>query len=324
VFTRQRAAVAARLAATVVIAFVLARRVRLGEVLPHRDAGNTAFVIAALAFTLLGIVLSAFRWQRVLATLEVHSRLVRLTRHYLASMFVGNFLPSTVGGDVLRVTRHGAETGDTAAPVATVVLERLSGRIVLPALTFAGLLINPRLRQESGRATALAAGVGIATLLALAGVLIAAGNPRIGRRISGTEGWKRFTGAIHLGVDRFRRRPALAFEVIGAGVVYQLCVIVSVFFASKALGFDHTVGFTAILAFFPIVAIVQTLPVTIGGLGVREGALYLFFHPLGVQTEQAISLGVLIYACTLIVSLIGAPAFATGGGRRRLVDDSAA
>jgi uncharacterized protein (TIRG00374 family) len=311
------------LAATVVIAVVLARRVRLGEVLPHRDAGNTAFVVAALVFTLLGIVLSAFRWQRVLATLGVHSRLLQLTRHYLASLFVGNFLPSTVGGDVLRVTRLGAETGDTAAPFASVVLERMSGWIVLPALTFSGLLINPTLRQKSGSATALAAAVAAATLVALAAVLIAAGNPRVGARVSGTAGWKRFTGAIHLGVDRFRRRPALALEVVGASVVYQLCVLVSVFFASKALGFDRTVGFTAILAFFPVVAIVQTLPVTIGGLGVREGALYVFLHPLGVSTEQAISLGVLVYACTLLVSLIGAPAFAAGSSRRKVPSDAA-
>jgi glycosyltransferase 2 family protein len=314
----------ARLAATVVIAIVLSRRVRFGEVLPHRDAGNTALVIAALAFTLLGIVFSAFRWQRVLATFEVRSSLLQLTRHYLASLFVGNFLPSTVGGDVLRVTRLGAETGDRVAPFASVVLERLSGWIVLPALTFSGLLINPTLRQKSGSATALAAAIAAATLVALAGVLIAAGNPRVGARVSGTEGWKRFTGAIHVGVDHFRRRPGLALEVIAAGFMYQLCVIVSVFFASKALGFDRTVGFTAILAFFPVVAIVQTLPVTIGGLGVREGALYVFLHPLGVEAEQAISLGVLVYACTLIVSLIGAPAFAAGTRRRKLVDDPAA
>jgi uncharacterized membrane protein YbhN (UPF0104 family) len=301
------------LIATVVIAAVLISRVQLGDVLPHRNAGNTVLVAGALAFTFLGIVLSAFRWQRVLATLDVSAPLLRLTRHYLASLFVGNFLPSTVGGDVLRITRLGAETGDSAAPFASVVLERMSGWIVLPGLTFAGLLINPTLRQQ-GRATAVAAGVGAATLVALGAVLFAAGHPRVGRRVSGAEGWRRFTGAIHLGVDRFRRRPQLALNVIAASVVYQLCVLVSVFLAGKALDID--VGFTAILAFFPIVAIVQTLPVTIGGLGVREGALYLFLHPLGVTTAQAISLGVLVYALTLIISLAGAPAFAAGGRRK--------
>ncbi|MBA2608990.1 MAG: flippase-like domain-containing protein [Actinobacteria bacterium] len=312
-FNRQRVTVAARLAATVVIAFVLARRVHLSQLLPHRDAGNTALLVGALVFTFVGIVLSAFRWQRVLATLGVPARLIRLTRHYLASLFVGNFLPSTVGGDVLRVTRLGAETGDSAAPFASVVLERLSGWIVLPALTFTGLAVNPTLRTL-GRATALASFVGAATLVALGGVLIAAAHPKIGARLSGADGWKRFTGAIHLGVDEFRRRPLLAVEVIAAGVVYQLSVLISVFMASQALGLH--VGFTAILAFFPAVAIVQTLPITIGGLGVREGALYVFLHPLGVTSDQAISLGVLVYASTLIVSLVGAPAFAAGGTRK--------
>lgn len=310
---RQRAVVAARLVATVVIGVVLARRVQLSHVLPHRNLGNTLLVAGALFFTLLGIVLSSFRWQRVLTTLEVHSRLLQLTRHYLASQFVGNFLPSTVGGDVLRVSRLGAETGDNSRPFASVVLERLSGWIVLPGLTFAGLALNPTLREQ-GRATALAAGVGVVTLSALGTVLFLAAHPRIGGRVTGTEGWRRFTGAIHLGVDRFRREPALALEVILAGVVYQLSVLISVFLAGKALGID--VGFTAILTFFPAVAIVQTLPVTVGGLGVREGALYLFLHPLGVTSEQAISLGVLVYFCTLIVSLAGAPAFAAGGPRK--------
>jgi uncharacterized membrane protein YbhN (UPF0104 family) len=65
------------------------------------------------------------------------------------------------------------------------------------------------------------------------------------------------------------------------------------------------------------------LPVTIGGLGVREGLLYVFLHPLGVTQKQAFSLGVLYYACVLIVSLIGAPAFAAGGSRRKALTSSA-
>lgn len=310
----------ARLVATVVIAFVLSHKVDLSQALPHRDAGNTALLGAALAVTLFGVVLSAFRWQRVLATLEVSSRLLQLTRHYLASLFVGNFLPSTVGGDVLRVTRLGVETGDNSRPFASVVLERMSGWIVLPALSFVGLAINPSLRNN-GRSTALAAGVGVATLVALGAVLLLAAHPRIGGRFTGAEGWRRFTGAIHMGVDRFRRKPALALEVIAAGVVYQLSVLVAVFLAGEAL--DIHVGFTAILTFFPAVAILQTLPITIGGLGVREGALALFLHPLGVPNEQAYSLGLLFYFCTLIVSLVGAPAFAAGGPRKVLrADDS--
>jgi uncharacterized membrane protein YbhN (UPF0104 family) len=215
----------------------------------------------------------------------------------------------------LRVTRLGAETGDTAAPFASVLLERMSGWIVLPGLAFTGLLINPTLRRL-GHATAVDAGVGLVTLLLLCAVLLAVGNPRVGRRFSGAAGWKRFTGAIHLGVDHFRRHPVRALEVVAASVVYQLSVLVAVFTLSKAL--EIHVGFTAILAFFPAVSILQTLPLTVGGLGVREGALYLFLHPLGVHKEQAIGLGLIYYFSVLIVSLLGAPAFAAGTARRKV------
>jgi hypothetical protein len=64
----------------------------------------------------------------------------------------------------------------------------------------------------------------------------------------------------------------------------------------------------------PAVAIAQVLPISLGGLGVREGAFVLFLGPLGVATSQAVALGLLVYGLNLAVSLLGAPAFAVGGG----------
>ena len=68
------------------------------------------------------------------------------------------------------------------------------------------------------------------------------------------------------------------------------------------------------LAFMPAVAIAQVLPISVGGLGVREGAFVLFLGPLGVPAGQAVALGLLVYGLNLAVSLLGAPAFAVGGG----------
>jgi len=64
----------------------------------------------------------------------------------------------------------------------------------------------------------------------------------------------------------------------------------------------------------PAVAIAQVLPISLGGLGVREGAFVLFLGPLGVEASQAVALGLLVYGLNLAVSLLGAPAFAVGGG----------
>jgi glycosyltransferase 2 family protein len=309
---RRSYAVPLRLAASLVMLAVLVPRVEdFSHLLPTWSLKSALFLGAALMVTLAGIILSAVRWSQVLSALGLRARVRTLLSHYLAGLFVGNFLPSTIGGDVLRVTRLSASNGDRPDSFASVVLERLSGWLVLPVITLAGLAINPNLR-ELGAASAVAFGLSVATLVLLAAVLVAAASPRIGGRLAGKPGWQRFLGAVHLGLDRFRRQPVAVLWVLVAGFAYQLVVVLGAFLAARALGID--VGPTAILAFMPAVAIAQVLPISLGGLGVREGAFVLFLHPLGVPTGQAIALGLLVYGLTLAVSLLGAPAFAAGGG----------
>ena len=308
---------ALRVGASVAMLAILVPRVDLRSLIPSWTTGTVEWLAAAVSVTFVGILLSAVRWQRVLAALDVRTRVRSLATYQLAGLFVGNFLPSTIGGDVLRVARLSAASGRGPDSFASVVLERLTGWIVLPLLTLAALALNPGLLQL-GLASQVALGVSIGTLLLLAVVLMVAGSPRIGRRLQGHDGVLGFLRAVHLGVQRFRRHPGLAFEVLVAGFVYQLAVVLAAFAASQALRLD--VGWTAMMAFMPAVAILQVLPVTIGGLGVREGAFVLFLSNsgLGVTANQAIGLGLLIYALNLAVSLAGAPAFAVGGRPARV------
>ena len=295
--------------ASVLMLALLLPRVQLSSLLPEWRPHAGVWLVAALGVTLIGVVLSAMRWHRVLAALDLHARLRTLVSHYLAGLFVGNFLPSTIGGDVLRVSRLSAANGQSPRTFASVVLERLTGWLVLPVISLIGLFGNPTLLRL-GTASKVALALAFGTLLLLTFILVAAASPRLGGRLSGNEGWQRFTGAVHLGLERFRERPAVAVEVLLVGFVYQLAVMLAAFFAAQAMGLR--VGWTAILAFMPAVAIAQVLPVTIGGLGLREGAIVLFLRPLGVGTSEAIALGLLIYGINLAVSLLGAPAFAVG------------
>jgi len=313
---RSRALSIVRVVATIVMLVVLVSRVDVKTIVPDWDVGHLGWLVAALLVTLVGIVLAALRWQRVLTALGLRCRMPRLFTTYLAGLFISNFLPTTIAGDALRVSRIASDNGEAPQTFASVVLERLTGWAVLPMLTLLALAINPTLLHLPGGARPLRVAliVSLATLGLLFVVLAAAGHPRLGGRLASHTGWKRFTGAIHLGVARFRHRPGVAAEVFAAGVAYQLAVVAAAFAASHALGLS--VGWTAFMAFMPVVAIVQVLPFpTIGGLGLREGALVLFLAPLGVSQSHAIALGLLVYGINLTVSLLGAPAFAVG--RRR-------
>jgi glycosyltransferase 2 family protein len=270
--------------------------------------GTLAFLILGLVLMGVSFVLASWRWQRVLAVFDAHIGLRTLLSHYLAGQFVGNVLPSTVGGDVLRITRVSKDTKSTEVAFASVVIERLTGFFALPLLTFVGFVARPDLLDHGRSWIALAtAGVSLAFL---AIILVLAASPRLAGRFKDHENWMRFIGAVHVGIDGLRRDPRDAFAALGAAIAYQLTVVSAVYCAV------HTIGLTipngAVLAFVPAVAMAQVLPISVGGLGLREGMLALLLHPLGVKTGQAVAVGLLWYAMTLVVSLAGAPSFALG------------
>lgn len=291
-----------------------APHVDVDELLPRWTASTFGWLLVAAVLTLVGMVLATLRWRQVLTALGLPSGMRRLFSHTMAGQFVSNVLPTTIGGDVLRVSRLSRDTGESPGTFASVVLERITGWLVLPVITLVGLAVNPGLRQL-GTATLVALALAVVTLLLLAGTLFAVSSQRFGRRFAARDGWRRFAGAIHLGISRLRQHPVAAVQVLTAGFAYQLVLVLSAVAAARALGVDAA-GLTALLAFFPAVLIVQVLPIGISGLGIREGAFVLFLGPLGVATEEAIALGLLLYLLNLGVSLLGAPAFAIGGRRQ--------
>jgi uncharacterized membrane protein YbhN (UPF0104 family) len=234
--------------------------------------------------------------------------------HYFAGQFVSNVLPTTIGGDVLRAARLATDTGDGPDSFASLIIERLTGWFVLPLLTVAGLALSPAVRA-SGHPASVALTVAGATFAGLVLILFAASHPRLGGRFAAREGWRRFLGAVHLGVGRLRRNGRAAAGVVAVGAVYQLVLVVAAVAAARSLGID--VAATTMFAVFPAVLVVQVLPIGISGVGVREGALVFFLTPLGVPDAQAVALGILLFALNLAVSLIGAPAFVAGGRRAR-------
>ena len=315
--SKQAVSLGVRVAVSAVMLAVLVAKVpsfSFDDLVPRWSLATALWLGVAAALTLAGIVLSALRWQKVLEALDIRTRLPRLMSHYLAGQFVSNVLPTTIGGDVLRVSRLSRDTGESPGTFASVVLERLTGWLVLPVITIVGFAVNPGLRGL-GTATRVALALALGTLALLVAVLAAASSSRIGGRFAARGGWRGFVGAIHVGVEHLRSRPGAAANVLAAGFAYQLALVLAAVAAAQALGL-RPAGLTALLAFFPAVLIAQVLPISMSGLGVREGAFVLFLGPLGVAQQEAIALGLLLYLLNLVVSLLGAPAFAAGGRPR--------
>lgn len=287
-----------------VVLYFLTPEFDTDNLLPEWSASTPLWLGAALALTITGFWFAAVRWHRVLFAFDMEAPTTRLFSHYMAGQFISNFVPTTVGGDVLRVNRLRRDTENGPGSFASVLVERLSGWIVLPVLSLIGLLANPGLRQL-GHATNLAFTVAGVVLVAFVGLILIVSSDWLGRFVETRDGWARYANALHLGIDKLREHPQEAVKVLISAFTYQLVVLAAAACAARAMGIDSIVGPTAILAFLPAVLILQMVPLGIGGIGPREAALALFFGQLGVAEERAFALGILLYFLTVIGSLPG-------------------
>lgn len=302
------------LVSTAILA-VLLPRIHLASLFPSHQLSTIGWLVAGLAVYSGAVVLSTLRWSQVLQALDLPSSFPPLLSHTLAGMFVSNVLPSTVGGDVLRVARLSASNGQRHPSVASIVVERLTGFLVLPFISLVALFGNPNL-LHLGQATHLALTISVGTLTVLGVILVVISSPGVARRLHGHT-WLGFLSAVQLGLARLRRDPAAALGVMVSALAYQLTMVAGAWMAGHAMGIQ--VGWSAMMAFIPVVAVAQVLPISVSGLGLREGALVILLGPLGVASGQAVAFGLLLYGMNLVVSLLGAPAFAVGTRPARVV-----
>ncbi len=307
-----------RISVSAVLMYVLLANIHLDKALPeHRNGATLLWLAAAVVVTWIGVVLSSWRWKLVLVAFDKRVRLRTLISHTLAGLFVGNVLPSTIGGDVLKISRVSKDVDSTSTAFASVVLERLTGFITLPVLCFLGFALHPGLFGTKGSWVALL--ISGAAVVVLGLIVVSAAHPRLAGRFAGRENRTQFIGAVHIGVSRLRHQPKQATEILLVAFLFQVMSMLVFYCAVRAL--EAPVPFLTVLAMAPAVAMAQVLPLSLNGLGVREGMLVILLRGVpGVTHSQAIGIGILWLAATLIASLAGAVPFAIG--HRRGDDDT--
>ncbi len=252
----------------------------------------------------IAYALSTLRWRSVIQAVAAPPTFRRLLSHQLAGQFVSNVLPTAFGGDVVRIARLRADLGDTSLAIASVTIERLTGWLVLPAISLSALAVARDLGSDHARN--IAELIAIGTVVALGLVVVIAANRRWARPMEAVAGWRKPLVAIHFMVDALRGSPRLALQVLVSGLGFQITQCVAVWLAARAVGANE-ITLIASLAFFPAAAIAQNVPIGFGGLGIREAMFVLFFGSLGTSQSLAITTGLTVYLVTMVASCAGLP-----------------
>ena len=269
---------------------VLVSKIDPEDLLPERPPPLDARLPrAGLVITALGIVLSAWRWQRVLAVFD--ARAAAHAHGALLRRPVRRQRPAVdrSAATSLRISRSSATTSGRAAGVRRRRARAAhAGSSRSRCSCFLGFLDRPVAARRRPAWVALAIALGTARAPRRHPASSPA-IPRLAGRFAEHENWMRFIGAVHVGVDRLRAdQPRDAFGVLGAALVYQVSVVAGrVLRGPRARRPDPRRRGRSRSS--PRSRWRRSMPISVGGLGVREGMLVLLLHPLGVPTAQAVA-----------------------------------
>jgi glycosyltransferase 2 family protein len=296
--------------------YLLLGRTDLSRLWSYARNASPAWLAAALLLYLLMLLLSVWRWRILLDAQHVGVPAGRLLNSYLVATFFNNFLPSNIGGDVIRIRDTAGPAGSKTLATTVVLMDRGLGLLGLLTIAAAGSSVASRI---GGRPPVLASMLWLALAAGLAvsaaAVMLPGGVARLLsplRRIH--QEWVeerigRLTGAL----TKFRNAPgALVTCLLGAVLVQAVLVA---YYAAIVHSMNIPVSAWHLAVIVPISFVVQMAPVSLNGFGVREATFTFYFSRIGLPIESALVVSFMGAGLIILFSLSGAAAYLMRGHR---------
>jgi uncharacterized membrane protein YbhN (UPF0104 family) len=287
-----------RILGSVVLLAVIAWRLDWGDVAAALGRVRTGYVLAAVLLFAGLQVASSLRWRLLAVAQGFDGTAVRYVGYYFIGSFFNLALPSSVGGDVVRVwylagqEGAGPATGRRLAALVSVLADRVNGVVVLVLMACVSAVVCPVPLAPWILWTV--AGIGAATVLALAAVpvLRLISSPKLThlRRLADS-GWS------------YCRHPGVLMTATLSSVVVQVGNAALGYLIGEALGLPVPALYYGLIV--PLVALLALLPISLNGMGLREAGYVVLFAPLGIEAGDAVTFSLLMFAVSAVVSLGG-------------------
>lgn len=278
-----------------------------GRLVPHLRNMNLPFLLGAVAVFFVSSCLGSLQWHLLLRAGGIKLTPAKTFRLYFVGLFFNNFFPTNVGGDAVKIFDVTRDGNDPHQVFAITFLDRVIGISGLCILALMASLLLARVRTVYNLPVYILIFVGCITP-----ILLLALNRRLSRAVrmffSRLNVWKlgeRFNMIFgHLG--SFRAFRSLMLNVLLLSLVVQFLRVATHVLVGRALGVELTAGTVlSFYVFIPLLGLVMVLPISLNGLGVREGAGILLFTTVGLSNEQALLLEFITYVVMVAVSLTG-------------------
>ena len=309
--TRRYLVLAFKLSVSVILLVLLFSRIDVAELWRTARHASIAWLLGALTIYSVNLLASTWRWHLLLDAQDVHLPRRRLLGSVLIANFFSNFLPGSLGADVIRISETARPARSKTLATTVVLVDRglgLMGLVLVAAVgsTAAGSLHRAAppilpiwlwasfLLAAAASAPAVLAPDGFGRLLRPLTVF----HPEwVGDRIE----------TITSVLARFRERPSALAGCFGGALFVQASLVVFYFAVSYALHLNVALWDLAVIV--PLSFVVQMLPLSVNGFGVREAAFSVYFARIGQPLESALLVSLVPQAIIIVCSLLGAAVY---------------
>jgi len=300
----------AKAAVSVALLWLLFTRVDVARLWQAARQASPSWLLAALAIYFGMMLASTWRWALLLRAQHLDVRFRSLSSSFLVATFFNNFLPSNIGGDFIRIADTAPLARSRTLATTVVLLDRGMGLLALVLVAAIGSTLHPRFADgKTLGAGILWLGFAIAAGVASSAVRFPHAFARLAHplRLLHAEWVDQRLARLTAALSRFQETPgALAGCFIGAVIVQGGIVA---FYAAIARSMHIPIGFIELAVIVPITLIVQMLPVSMNGFGVREATFGFYFTRLGLPLESALLVSFMGAALILLFSLSGGVAY---------------
>src|SRR5688572_24689953 len=306
---RSLAITAVKAAVSIGLLWVLFSRVEVSRLWSLARQASPAWLAAALLLYLAMVLSSAVRWGVLLRAQHVRLPYSFLTQSFLVATFFNNFLPSNIGGDVIRISDTAPAAGSKTLATTVVLIDRGLGLLGLALMAATGASLMQRMAVGPVGPVMLWAGFALGAIVATPALLM---PEKVGRLLQPLrvfhQEWvdtriERLTDTL----TRFKETPAALAGCFAGAVVVQGILVG--FYVAIARSMNIPIGFAELAVIVPVSFIVQMVPVSVNGFGVREATFGFYFTRLGLPLESALLVSFVGAALIMVFSLSGGVAY---------------
>jgi uncharacterized protein (TIRG00374 family) len=266
-------------------------------------SADVSYIVVGIVLTFLNMFIAALRWFILLRALHATIPFFKLAKLLFIGIFFNTFVPGGFAGDIVRSLQSKGEGVRVEDAFSSVFTDRLLGLVGLLLFSLGGVCWKWNMIKASGLL-----GYILLTCCGLLGLTLFLYSRSIMTRFRFLLDWLGPLGqkiaGLYQSLYQYRHQSRYLGGAFGITLINHLLMFASIY--CFALALDADISFLYFVVFLPVIGILSMLPLTVGGLGLREFGFVVFFPLAGMTKAQALGTSLFFFIATVFIALAGA------------------